>query len=94
MCRGCREAVEFIDAQRRAGRTVYVHCAAGMNRSGAVVTAYLMQKHNWPRDRALAFVQSKRSQIQPNPRLMRLLSEWEQVLQDQTDAHFTSGRIA
>src|SRR5438128_323775 len=26
--------VKFIDEHRRAGRTVYVHCFAGMNRSG------------------------------------------------------------
>src|SRR5687767_5025249 len=32
------EVVRFIDEHRRAGRTVYVHCTAGMNRSGMVVT--------------------------------------------------------
>ena len=74
-----RGVVEFIAAQRRAGRTVYVHCNAGMSRSGMVVTAYLMQKHTWPRDRALAFVQSKRPRIHPSPRLMQLLAEWEEA---------------
>jgi hypothetical protein len=69
--------VEFIDAQRRAGVTTYVHCLAGMNRSGMVVTAYLMYEHGWTRDQALRFAQSKRPQIQPNPTLMRLLDDWE-----------------
>lgn len=76
-----RRMVEFIDAQQRAGRITFVHCIAGMNRSGMVVTAYLMFKHNWSRDRALTFVQSKRPQIQPNPSLLRLLGDWQIVLQ-------------
>ena len=63
-----------------------------MSRSGMVVTAYLMYEHNWPRGLALAFVQSKRPRIQPNPRLMRLLIEWEQVLKDQRGAAATEAR--
>jgi hypothetical protein len=77
--------VAFIDAQRREGRTTYVHCLAGMNRSGAAVTAYLMYTRGWGRDQALAFVQSKRPQIQPNPTLMRLLAEWEASLATRRD---------
>jgi len=72
-----REVVAFIDDQRREGKTVYVHCMSGMNRSGMVVTAYLMHEHGWSRDEALAFAKSKRPQIQPNPTMMRLLAEWE-----------------
>jgi hypothetical protein len=75
-----RHVVDFISAQRRAGRTTYVHCLAGMNRSGMVTIAYLMQEHGWSRDKALTFLRSKRTQIQPNPALMRLLAEWEQTL--------------
>jgi dual specificity protein phosphatase-like protein len=70
-----RRMVEFIDTQQRQSHITFVHCMAGMNRSGMVVTAYLMSKHNWSRDQALEFVQSKRPQIQPNPHLMRLLGE-------------------
>lgn len=75
-----RRVVAFIDEQRTAGRTVYVHCFGGVNRSGMVVTAYLMYEHGWTRDEALAFAQSKRRQIQPNPPMMRLLAEWERDL--------------
>lgn len=75
-----RRMVDFIHGQRRAGATVYVHCLAGVNRSGMVVTAYLMHEHNWDRDRALAFVRSKRPQIQTDSGLMRLLAEWEKAL--------------
>src|SRR5437764_903465 len=40
-----RRVVGFIDEQRRRGRMTYVHCMVGENRSGAFVTAYLMQEH-------------------------------------------------
>jgi len=71
--------VDFVAAQRRAGKTTYVHCLAGMNRSGTVTIAYLMDEHDWTRDKALAFVQQKRPQVQPNPTFMRLLAEWEKA---------------
>jgi dual specificity protein phosphatase-like protein len=75
-----RRVVGFIDEQRRAGRTTYVHCMVGVNRSGAVVTAYLMQEHGMGRNQALAFLQRRRPEVQPDPTLMQLLAEWEQVL--------------
>jgi protein-tyrosine phosphatase len=34
-----KHVVHFIDDERKAGRTVFVHCFAGMNRSGMIVTA-------------------------------------------------------
>ncbi len=75
-----QRVVAFIAEQRKAGRPVFVHCSAGMNRSAAAVTAYLMCEHGWGRDQALRFVQSKRGIVQPNSMLMRLLSEWESTL--------------
>src|SRR5437899_390003 len=45
-----RRVVEFVEEQRRAGRTTYVHCLAGVSRSGMVAAAYLMREHNWSRD--------------------------------------------
>jgi len=75
-----KRVVGFIDEQRRAGRTTYVHCMVGVNRSGAMVTAYLMQEHRMGRDEALAFLRGKRPEVQPDPTLMKLLAEWEQAL--------------
>lgn len=80
-----RRVVEFIDARRRAGATTYVHCLAGMNRSGMVVTAYLMYEHDWDREQALAFVRSRRPEVQPNPSMMRFLAEWERDLNPAND---------
>ena len=78
--------VDFIATQRRAGWPTYVHCLAGMNRSGAVVTAYLMYEHGWGRDVALAYLQDKRPVVQPNPALMRLLADWEKTLKEKKAA--------
>ena len=75
-----RDRVSFVSQQRQAGRTVYVHCAAGVSRSGMVVVAYLMQRNHWSRDQALEFVREKRPQVRPNPAFMELLLEWERLL--------------
>jgi hypothetical protein len=77
-----RRVVGFIDARRRAGRTTYVHCLSGMNRSGMVVVAYLMYEHGWDREQALAFARSKRPQIEPNSTLMRSLADWQRALEE------------
>src|SRR5882724_5787620 len=50
-----RRQVEFIDTERKAGRTVFVHCRNGVSRSGLVVVAYLMFEHGSTRDQALEF---------------------------------------
>ena len=75
-----RRAVEFVDNNRRQGRTTFVHCRNGVSRSGMVVAAYLMFKRGWTRDEALTFIRSKRSITRPNPAFMRRLTEWEQHL--------------
>jgi hypothetical protein len=72
-----RQQVEFVDQQRRAGRTVYVHCHAGISRGGMVVVAYLMYREGWSRDETLAFVRKRRPAVSPNPAFMELLQEWE-----------------
>ncbi len=75
-----RERVDFVEKQRDAGRTVYVHCRQGASRSGMVVVAYLMHRHGWSRDEALEFARSKRDVVRPHPAFMELLLEWEQEL--------------
>ena len=74
------EQVEFIASQRNAGRTTYVHCYAGVSRSVMVVAAYLIHKHGWTRDEALAHIRERRPQVRPNPAFMDLLEEWERVV--------------
>jgi len=75
-----RSVVGFIAEQRRAGRTTYVHCMLGQNRSAAVVAAYLMQEYRIGRDEAVSFVQQRRPLVRLDPTLTKLLAEWEHVL--------------
>src|SRR5260370_1243949 len=55
-----RQQVEFIDTEREAGRTVFVHCRNGVSRSGLVVVAHLMFKHGWSRDNAMEISRQQR----------------------------------
>jgi hypothetical protein len=77
-----RRVVKFIDAKRRAGVTTYVHCRNGISRAGMVTTAYLMFEHGWTRDKALAFIRTKRPQVRPNPAFMERLLDWERALKE------------
>jgi len=72
-----RWQVEFIEAQRTAGRIVFIHCRQGISRSSMVLAAYLMQREGWSRDEALAFLRSHRPGVRPNSAFMQLLLEWE-----------------
>ena len=75
-----REQVGFIEAERRAGKTVFVHCRNGVSRSGMVVVAYYMARNGLSRDDAMEFVRSRRPGLRPNPAFMHLLLEWERSL--------------
>jgi hypothetical protein len=75
-----RRAVDFLDAQRQAGRQTYVHCRNGVSRSALVVVAYEMSKNHWGRDQALNYVKERRPIIRPNAAFMGRLAEWERVV--------------
>ena len=75
-----REQVGFVESARSTGRVLYIHCRAGISRSGMVMTAYLMKREKWSRDRALEYIRLKRPGVRPNPAFMPLLLEWEQSL--------------
>lgn len=72
-----REQVAFVAEQRGEGRTVFVHCRAGVSRSAMVTAAYLMARDGLSRDDALTRLRTKRSRVGPNPAFLQLLSEWE-----------------
>ena len=69
------KAVRFIHASRHAGKTVLVHCAAGVSRSSTVVIAYLMAttEMNW--EAALDFVRNRRRCVSPNPGFLLQLQQ-------------------
>ena len=79
-----RRMVRFVAAERQRGGTVFVHCRAGVSRSGMVVVAYLMFEHGWTRDAALDFARSKRPLVRPNPAFMDRLHDWEKDLESKS----------
>jgi hypothetical protein len=78
------QQVDFIALHRQAGRTVFVHCDAGISRSGMVVTAYIMWQHHLSVADALEFVRRQRPVANPNPAFRQLLAEWETSMTTQT----------
>jgi protein-tyrosine phosphatase len=74
-----RKMVRHVEDNRREGRTVYVHCLAGVSRAALVVIAYLMHRDRCTLDEALARVRQGRRRAQPNPAFMERLREWEKV---------------
>ena len=80
--------VQFIESERSAGKTVYVHCAAGNSRGGMVVIAYYMKQNGCSRDEALEYVRQRRPSVKPNPAFMELLLEWEKVLKAKSSSAF------
>jgi protein-tyrosine phosphatase len=68
-----RKAAEVIYQARSAGKTVLVHCAAGVSRSSTAVLAYLMLYENMGWVEALEYVQKSRSIVNPHPLLVRSL---------------------
>lgn len=75
-----RKQVDFVREHRIAGRTVYVHCWAGVSRSAMVVAAYLMRERGLTRDEVLRFLREIRPEVRPNPAFLDRLAEWEREL--------------
>jgi protein-tyrosine phosphatase len=61
-----------------AGRSILVHCHAGMQRSAAVVAMFLICMHGMSADEAMAFVKSKRSvAFFPSANFEAAIRKWE-----------------
>ena len=70
-----------VDAVLEAGHGVLVHCFAGMQRSAAVVTAYIMWKRGLTAAEAMALVQrTKPETFTPEPTFLKALQRWERTL--------------
>jgi len=76
-------AFEFIDQalQYKKGKC-FVHCQEGKSRSVTIVAAYLMSRHKFSLDNALATITSKRRLAQPNKGFLKELRNFEEKLQD------------
>ena len=69
------QALEYIEQQRAAGHTVYIHCKAGRGRSATVAMCWLIRKYGMTPDEAQQHLQSHRQQV------LKSLSR-RQVVQD------------
>ncbi|KAF4744061.1 Phosphatidylglycerophosphatase and protein-tyrosine phosphatase 1, partial [Perkinsus olseni] len=56
-------AVDYIDEQLEAGKSVYVHCKAGKGRSGTIVICWLMKHFRMTPEDAQAYLAKARPQI-------------------------------
>ena len=54
------EVVEVIDDRLKKGEAVIVYCLAGQQRSATVIAAYLMAKHTYTLDDAIAYIKDKK----------------------------------
>ena len=60
------KAKVFISAAVKAGGRVLVHCAAGINRSGAICAAYLMSDFRWDLLGVITRMKSRRTLLLTN----------------------------
>ncbi|KAK0212756.1 hypothetical protein DFS33DRAFT_1377223 [Desarmillaria ectypa] len=60
-------SITFIQAELDKGRSVLVHCQAGMSRSVTLVAAYLMYTRHLTPEAALELIRKSRPNIDPNP---------------------------
>jgi protein-tyrosine phosphatase len=74
-------AVVAIDDVLDFGHGVLVHCRAGMQRSAAVVAAYLMWKRGLTADQAFELINARKAEtFWPKPTFEAALRTWERCL--------------
>ncbi|XP_061140714.1 dual specificity protein phosphatase 19-like [Syngnathus typhle] len=72
-----KECGSFIDQAREQDGVVLVHCNAGVSRSAAIVTAYLMQSEGLAFDEAYRQVKLARPSSRPNPGFQHQLQNFK-----------------
>lgn len=67
----------LIRERLKAGDGVIVHCAAGQQRSAAVVAAYLIRENGWSAHHAMRYIKRRKSDAFINrPTFWPALDEW------------------
>lgn len=72
------EARRFIDNAKREGGRCLVHCAMGINRSGAICAAYIMVDRHWDLLSVMELLKKKRGRILANRGFQRELIRFAQ----------------
>ena len=78
------EAFAFIEAAKKNGEKVLVHCQAGISRSATICAAYLMKTQSLNVSQALEKVRQKRKVVAPNFSFMVQLERYYEELQLKT----------
>eukprot|EP01122_Echinamoeba_exundans_P007374 TRINITY_DN2255_c0_g1_i1.p1 TRINITY_DN2255_c0_g1~~TRINITY_DN2255_c0_g1_i1.p1 ORF type:complete len:232 (-),score=31.04 TRINITY_DN2255_c0_g1_i1:188-883(-) len=74
------KAHQFIDSAKEKGGIAFLHCSAGVSRSGAFAISYVMKKLSMGVKQAFAFVRSKRRLTNPNFNFLHQLDQYEKKL--------------
>ena len=59
------------------GDSVLIHSVNGLNRSGTIITAFLMRKYRWTLNKTIQFLQSRRPDFRIRPAFMHQLVQYE-----------------
>ncbi len=69
--------VRYIDsALQHSNNRVLVHCALGINRSASAVTTYLCRRNNSNSSTALAYLKSKKPDVQPSVLFLQQIDQY------------------
>ncbi len=71
-----REAMEYIQAQLKAGRKVLVHCEMGISRSASIAAGYLHGFCGMPLEEAVDAVRAANPMADPHPALLESIREY------------------
>lgn len=94
MLRHLPVVVVIIDDVLKYGHGVLVHCRAGMQRSAAVVAAYLMWKKGMTADQAFEYINSRKHEtFWPVPTFERALRAWEAQLRTRGRSRGAGSRL-
>merc|ERR1712032_767153 len=73
-----QQGIDEIRDALKDGCSILVHCFAGVSRSAAFVTAYIMQTRKVPLSVAFKEVKLRRKCVDPNPGFIRQLMVFEE----------------
>ena len=77
---GLQRIKDFIDASLHEGVSVLIFSSRGKGRCAAAACMYLMLRFNWALEKALAFVQSRKPDVQLNKGFLQQLLSLERKL--------------
>lgn len=88
-----RAGAKLIYNRLCEGKSVMVHCWAGVNRSSSTIATYLMMYHDMSLAQAIKFLQHKRAIVYPNPEMWATLRQLEVKLRTASSVprHIVSG---